>query len=155
MGEITSVQAVLFIGCQASGKSTFYQSRFSDSHIRINLDMLRTRHRENLLLRACLEMKQKFVVDNTNPTRKDRRRYIESALEARFDVVGYYFESKIEHLLKRNQQRPENSRVPEIAVRGTHNKLEIPTFDEGFSALWYVRILENGEFSIEEWRHEI
>jgi predicted kinase len=149
------VQAVLFIGCQASGKSTFYKSRFSDSHIRINLDMLRTRHRESLLLRACLEMKQRFVVDNTNPTRNGRRRYIESAHEARFDVVGYYFESKIEYLLQRNQQRPEHSRVPDTAVWGTHKKLEIPTLDEGFSALWYVRILENGEFSIEEWRHEI
>jgi predicted kinase len=145
------MQAVLFVGCQASGKSTFFRSRFYETHVRINLDMLRTRHRENLLFRACLEMKQPFVIDNTNPTRSDRLRYIEPAVRAGFTIVGYYFESKIEQLIKRNSERREQVRVPEIAVRGTHNKLETPCFDEGFSSLWYVRILGNGEFSTEEW----
>ena len=62
------MEAVIFIGMQATGKSSFYLARFFHSHIRINLDMLKTRHREGLLLRACLEMQQPFVVDNTNPT---------------------------------------------------------------------------------------
>jgi len=34
--------AVIFTGIQASGKSTFYKEQFSRTHIRINLDMLRT-----------------------------------------------------------------------------------------------------------------
>ncbi len=146
------MQAVLFMGAQASGKSSFYLARFSNTHVRINLDMLRTRHREDVLFQACLEMKQPFVVDNTNPTRSDRVRYIEPAVRAGFAVVGYYFESRIEDLLQRNRQRPEKARVPEIGARATYNKLESPVLSEGFSALWYVRILENGKFSIEEWR---
>jgi hypothetical protein len=43
-------QAVIFIGVQASGKSTFYMDRFFRTHMRINLDMLHTRNRERLLL---------------------------------------------------------------------------------------------------------
>ena len=51
------------MGIQAVGKSTFFNDRFSKTHIRINLDMLRTRHRENAILKACFEASQSFVVD--------------------------------------------------------------------------------------------
>jgi len=37
------MEAVIFVGLQAAGKSTFYRERFFDTHVRINLDMLRTR----------------------------------------------------------------------------------------------------------------
>jgi signal recognition particle receptor subunit beta len=58
------MDAIIFIGIQATGKSTFYKEQFFKSHVRVNMDMLKTRHREKLLLRTCLEMKQPFVVDN-------------------------------------------------------------------------------------------
>ena len=69
------MEAIIFIGLQAAGKSSFYRLRFIDSHIRLNLDMLRTRHREQLLFRACLEAKQPVVIDNTNPGKLDREIY--------------------------------------------------------------------------------
>lgn len=68
--------AIIFIGIQATGKSTFFRERFSDSHVRINLDMLKTRHREAKLLSVCIETHQSFVIDNTNPSRKERARYL-------------------------------------------------------------------------------
>jgi predicted kinase len=40
------MEAVVFIGIQASGKTTFYQQRFFATHVRISLDLLRTRERE-------------------------------------------------------------------------------------------------------------
>ena len=42
------MQLILFTGVQASGKSTFYQQYFYHTHLRINLDMLKTRHREKI-----------------------------------------------------------------------------------------------------------
>ncbi|MFK5976608.1 MAG: hypothetical protein QM493_08880 [Sulfurovum sp.] len=42
---------VIFIGLQASGKSTFFLENFYKTHIRINFDMLKTRHRENIFLK--------------------------------------------------------------------------------------------------------
>ena len=54
------------MGIQGAGKSTFFKERFFDTHVRINLDMLKTRHREAILLDACIRAKQRFVVDNTN-----------------------------------------------------------------------------------------
>ena len=53
---------ILFIGIQATGKSEFYKRNFYKTHIRINLDMLKTRHRERILIGACLTAKQPFVI---------------------------------------------------------------------------------------------
>lgn len=149
------MEAILFIGIQASGKSTFYHQRFRNSHIRINLDMLKTRHRESLLLTACLEMQQPFVVDNTNPTISDRQPYITKAKAAGFRIVGYYFESKIKTVFSRNVQRPAAERIPEKGISNTYNRLVLPSYQEGFDELFYVRITEPGEFTVERWQNEI
>ena len=84
------MQAIIFIGIQATGKTTFYVQRFLNTHVRISLDLLRTRHREARFLDACLQTQQRFVVDKTNPTKEDRKRYIELARHAGYEVVGYY-----------------------------------------------------------------
>ena len=42
--------AIVFIGIQASGKSTFYREQFSRL-VHINLDTLHTRNKENELLK--------------------------------------------------------------------------------------------------------
>lgn len=70
------MELIILIGLQGSGKSTFSAQRFTDTHIRLNLDMLKTRHREHLLFEACLAAKQPMVIDNTNPTPEDRARYM-------------------------------------------------------------------------------
>lgn len=39
------MEAVIFIGIQGAGQSSFYKERFFQTHVRSNLDMLRTRRR--------------------------------------------------------------------------------------------------------------
>jgi len=82
------MEAVIFIGIQASGKSSFYRERFFNTHVRINLDMLKTAHRQQVLLDACLASKQPFVIDNTNATIAKRSMFISAAKAAGFRVVG-------------------------------------------------------------------
>lgn len=38
------MEAIVFVGIQAAGKTSFYRERFFRTHIRLSLDMLRTRH---------------------------------------------------------------------------------------------------------------
>jgi len=149
------MEAVIFVGIQASGKSTFYVERFFKTHVRINLDMLRTRHRERVLLDACIAAKQPFVIDNTNPAAADRSPYIQTARAAGFDIVGYYFQSKVDDCLSRNAERPETERVPDLAILGTYKRLEVPTLAEGFDRLFYVSVSEEGGFTVEEWCDEV
>src|SRR4028119_1028158 len=107
------MEAVIFIGIQGAGKSTFYKQRFVDTHIRINGDMLRTKYREQVLLEACLKAKQAFVVDKTNAALEERARYIQSAKASHFRVVGYYFRSVFEEALQRNDLREGKAKVPQ------------------------------------------
>ena len=135
------MELVLFVGIQASGKSTFYKEVFSDTHLRISLDMLKTRHREKMLLRQCLELRQPVVIDNTNPSAAERLRYFEmvkAGPKPTFNVRGFYFESNIEDALRRNSLRQGKANIPEVGVRSTHRKLEIPHYEEGFDELHYV-----------------
>jgi len=106
------MEAVILIGIQAAGKSSFYKERFFDTHVRINLDMLKTKHRQRVLLDACLAGKPPFVVDNTNVTADMRSYFIGSAKAAGFRVVGYYLRSDVRGGLARNSKREERTRVP-------------------------------------------
>ena len=141
------MEAIIFVGIQGSGKTSFYRERLMDSHVRISLDMLRTRRREQLLLAACLEGKQPFVVDNTNPLPSDRARYVVPARAAGFRVVAYFFESSLREALGRNGKRQGRQRVPAPAVVSTFRKLEVPSAEEGFDAL-YVAALSRDGFSV-------
>jgi predicted kinase len=149
------VTAIIFTGIPASGKSSFFKERFFDTHIRINLDMLKTRHREKLMVQACIAAKQPFVVDNTNATAAEREQFITPAREAGFKVIGYYFSSKVQDALERNCKREGKARIPDKGVTGTAGRLELPVLIEGFDELWYVRMGGNGGFIIEEWNDEL
>ena len=143
------MQLIIFTGVQASGKSSFYLLNLYQSHLRINLDMLKTRHREKIIFEACLASKTKMVIDNTNPTKADRARYIGHAKDAGFEVIAYYFATDLKSTLQRNSRREGKANIPEVGVRATYKKLEVPSFDEGFDKILKVKIVGNGEFSIE------
>lgn len=148
------MEAVIFTGVPSSGKSSFFKQRFFHSHLRINLDLLKTRYRERCLLQFCLQTEQRFVIDNTNPTQAERAVYIEAAKNQRFKIVGYYFQSIVADCLRRNAQRVELERVPDAAILSIAKKLEVPNLAEGFDQLFYVRLDEAG-FVIEGWRDDL
>ena len=141
--------AVIFIGIQASGKTTFYNKYFSD-YVHVNLDTLKRRSRENTLLTKCIDNGESFVVDNTNPTREVRQKYFDFLKDTDYEIHGYFFKSLIEDCLKRNAKREGRARIPDKGVKSTYAKLEFPSYDEGFDKLYSVFIDGDG-FSICEW----
>jgi predicted kinase len=148
------MNGIILIGLQASGKSSFFLNQFYKTHLKLSMDMLKTRNRERILFNACLEAKQPVVIDNTNPTVKDRQSYIKAFKEHKFEVIGYYFVSRIEECLKRNALRTGKECIPDIGLIGTYNKLELPKLSEGFDKLYYVT-MDKGGFKIAEWKNEI
>ncbi|WP_207428647.1 AAA family ATPase [Pedobacter sp. SYSU D00535] len=134
------MEAVIFCGIQASGKTSYYKEHFFKTHIRISLDMLNTRNKENRFLETCFNTWQRFVIDNTNPTRVERERYIEKARLAKFKVIGYYFESTPLESISRNKERQKKEFVPEKGIWATYKKMEPPSFEEGFDQLFLVRL---------------
>ena len=133
------MEAVVFCGIPGAGKTAFYRERFFSTHVRVNLDMLRTRRREDILVRACLEAQQPFVVDNTNVTADERRRYVAPARGARFRVVAYFFDVPPCDAIARNAARPQRERVPVAGILGKYKQLRVPSPDEGFASVYRVR----------------
>ena len=83
-------QMILFIGIQASGKTTFYTKvLFPHGYVHINLDTLHTRHKEQAAIRKCYEHGSSFVVDNTNPKKADRARYINEARRNEYEAYTF------------------------------------------------------------------
>lgn len=146
------MEAVLLIGLQASGKSTFCREQFFDTHVRLHPRLLGTRERERLLLDACLAARVPFVVDDTNVTRLERAYYIGPARSAGFRVVGYFFRSRLHEALEHNRRRRASERVSEDEIRATSARIELPKLSEGFEELHFVVSHHDDSFRVEPWR---
>ena len=142
------MEAVILIGIPGSGKSTFYRERFFDTHVRINLDMLRTRERERILMAACIQARQPFVVDNTNVQADERARYIAPAKAAGFRVTGYYFPTELRTAIARNKSRPAGQVVPVPGLIAKHKRLQPPTSQEGFDEMYSVELTSENHFVV-------
>lgn len=147
------MEAIIFCGIQASGKTTFYKERFLKTHVRISLDLFNTRRKEDIFLQTCFETQQRFVVDNTNPTKKERQSYVARAKEFKFKVIGYFFYSTVGEAITRNKNRTGKEVVPPAGIGGTFKRFQPPVYDEGFSLLFQVKIVNN-VFLVEEIQNE-
>jgi predicted kinase len=144
------MQAVIFTGVQGSGKTTFYVERFLHTHVRISLDVLKTRQRERALLETCLATGQPFVMDNTNPRADVRAPYIAAARQAGFRVAGYFFDTSLHDALLRNAQRTGRALVPVPGVIATYKKMEPPQPSEGYDEVFTVTHGDDGRFVVTE-----
>jgi predicted kinase len=92
-----------------------------------------------------------LVIDNTNPMVDDRAKYIFRAKVAGYKVVGYFMQSKLQDCIARNELREGKAKIPRTAIANTSNKLEMPSYTEGFDELYFVSIVDDA-INIDEWR---
>jgi predicted kinase len=148
------MELVLFIGLQGAGKSTFYRNRFAQGHVLVSKDLLRNNRRperrQRQLIEVALAEGRSVVVDNTNPTPEVRQPLIALARAAGAQVIGYYFESRLEDCLERNRGRVGKTRVPDVALYATAKVLTTPSYAEGFDRLCHVRTASGG-WEVTDW----
>ncbi len=145
--------AVIMMGIQGSGKSEFCKRLLKGGFVYISLDELNTRNKERVSIEQCFADGSGFVIDNTNPTRADRARYILPARENGYRVVGYYMQSELKACIARNNKRKGKACIPAQAIAATSNKMELPCRDEGFDELYYVKN-DGIDMTVSEWRDE-
>lgn len=149
------MELVIFIGLQASGKSTFFRTHFATTHEHVSKDLMRNNknraRRQAQLIEAALQAGRSVVVDNTNPTLEDRASLIQLGKTYGAQIIGYYFESHVSSCRKRNQQRVGKDQVPNVAIYSTIKKLVRPTYVEGFHQLFYVSIANQSAFEVRPW----
>jgi len=148
------MELVIFVGLQAAGKSTFYQTRFAVTHALVSKDRFRNNKNPNRrqiqLIKAALEAGRSVVVDNTNPTTAERQSLIHWGHTYGAEIIGYYFASPVNLCLERNRRRLGKARVPDVAIYATLRKLSPPAYAEGFHKLFYVRA-SNAAFEVRPW----
>ncbi len=142
--------AFILIGIQGSGKSEFCR-RYLPNVTQISLDILKTRNNEKRTIAECHAHSCDYVIDNTNPAREDRARYIPAAKAHGYRVVGYFMQSRLRECIARNDLRKGKAKIPAKAIAATSNRLELPDRREGFDELYFV---ENDgiDMKISEWR---
>jgi hypothetical protein len=137
------MEAIILCGIQASGKTSFYKEKFFRTHMRISLDLLGTRNKEDEFLRLCYQLHQRLVVDNTNVTKAARVKYITTAKAWKYKVIGYYFKTTSLAAIARNKTRTGKELLAEKGIWGTNKKLQPPSYDEAFDELFVVEIIDN------------
>jgi len=151
------MELVILVGLQASGKSTFVRKRLAATHRVLSKDAFpnarRPQARLMRLLTEALTEGVDVVVDNTNPSIEDRHVLIAEGRRFGAAIVGYYFRSTVKDCRTRNARRTGKACVPDVALYSTAAKLTVPTIDEGFDALHYVRLRGRG-FVVETWRED-
>jgi predicted kinase len=151
------MEVVIFIGLQATGKSTFYRQYFATTHELISKDLMSRRGKENRQVQAidiALAANKSIVIDNTNPRAIDRTNIINQSRNYQVKIIGYYFASKVSESLERNSKRTGKALVPDVGIFSTAKLLVKPEYTEGFDELFYVQIGTETEFIITPWRKE-
>jgi len=143
-------EAIVFIGIQGSGKSTFFKERFFTTHVRISLDVLRTRRREHILVEACIRAAQSFVIDNTNPAASVRANYLSAARARSFYAIAYHFITPLHECLRRNALRQGKERIPPVALHAAAKRIEPPSAQEGFGEISTVELTPENRFVVKQ-----
>ena len=141
----------ILIGIQASGKTSFCQEYFRDIDT-VSLDVINNRKNEDKVISELINTGKRFVIDNTNPTKAERKKYIDIAKQNGYKTVGIYFRSSVDECAERNAKR--ETVIPLKGILSTAKKLEQPSYSEGFNDLFYVKIDGNG-FKISKWNEEL
>jgi predicted kinase len=146
------LELVIFVGLQASGKSTFHRERFASTHVLVSKDLMRSRkrreERQRRLVEEALALGRPVVVDNTNPAASDRAALISIARARGARVIGYWFDAGLDECMERNERRAGPGRVPAIAIHATARRLERPRQAEGFDSVYVVRLEPDGGWSV-------
>ena len=106
----------ILVGSPGSGKSTFTFNHLKD-YVRINRDTLKTK--EKCLSEAEKNMKlgKNVVIDNTNPTKDDRKPYIDLAVANNYKCICFYFDFTKELVMHLDNQREFNAHRKHFSKR--------------------------------------
>ncbi|CAN8071963.1 unnamed protein product [Agarophyton chilense] len=148
--EVPPVQTMILMhGFPASGKTTFVK-RYLDprGYAWINQDSLHTFTRCIRATRNELAAGKSVVIDNTNPDRQARRKYIEVAKEqdANLKIIALNMTTPkhlSEHLnvVRERESKGGYPHIPKVAYHAFQKRRKVPQLDEGIDAVGEVKFI--------------
>ena len=141
------LECVILIGLPGAGKSSLYRERFAATHVHVSKDFwpnaAKREARQQKLVEDSLAAGSSVVIDNTNPSVAERAPLIAIARTQGARVIGYFFDVTTRAAVARNANRTGKDKVPDVAIFTVAERLQAPTFAEGFDELYRVEINED------------
>ncbi|WP_309058584.1 AAA family ATPase [Streptomyces sp.] len=149
----TGTDVAVFVGLQASGKSTFYDQRLSGRYALVSKDLFprgaRNKQRRQMrLVEEHLAAGRPVAVDNTNPSPHEWAPLVELAHAHGATATAYWFPPDVTGSLRRNAAREGRDRVPDVGVLATLRQLCKPSAEDGFDVVHEVRFDGRGGFEV-------
>jgi D-glycero-D-manno-heptose 1,7-bisphosphate phosphatase len=146
-------ELVVMCGIPGIGKS-YVAENFFPYHQRVNLDSIHemlspggfdkknlrlARTIEETIINDCLVREIPLIVDNTNITKENRKKYIDFAGKFNVDIKAVYFEPDQKLAIEQNSKRER--KVPLVAIYRMVKDFEMPSISEGFSQVYSAKNL--------------
>lgn len=141
-----SQEVVLLVGFPACGKSFFSQTYLvPKGYVHVNRDTLGTWKKCVDMCAKSLRQGQSVVIDNTNPDKESRQRYINCAKTAKVPCRCFYFTATITQARHNERYREmiDKSHQPinDMIMNTFKSKLKVPESSEGFTEIVRVNLI--------------
>ncbi|XP_065205524.1 uncharacterized protein F21D5.5-like [Planococcus citri] len=139
-----STEIIVMIGCPGSGKTFFSKTHLvSAGYIYVNRDTLKTWQKCVKLTEHSVGNDRSVVVDNTNPDKESRARYINVGKDFNVPVRAFWMNVSLDHVKHNNAFRKITDTSHEIIPNYSlnHFSIEPPDLSEGFSEIVRVNFI--------------
>ncbi|XP_045477062.1 uncharacterized protein F21D5.5 [Harmonia axyridis] len=141
---------ILMVGSQGSGKSHFCKTELiPKNYVHINRDMLKSWEKCVLMLEECIRKKKNAVIDNTNPDKASRKKYIDVAKKYNVQCRCFVMSISFEHCRHNNKFRGLTDKSHEVIgdmlLYSYRKNVEPPDLSEGFSEIVNIPFKANFE----------
>ncbi|XP_065332330.1 uncharacterized protein F21D5.5 [Cloeon dipterum] len=151
--EVSEPELVVMVGGPGSGKSTFARQHLS-SYTYVNMDQLKSVQKCIQEVKKTLDRRASVVVDNTNPDKKARARFLAIAKQTGVKSRCFKMLTSKEHCRHniRFRELTDSSHAPisEMIVRQYEKNYEEPALDEGFVEIIGVNFVPRFEIKEHE-----
>lgn len=125
---------IIMIGPPGSGKSTVANMLKNNKTVVINRDSLGTIPKCITMAKQAISSKQNIIIDNTNPTNDDRKKFTDLTINTSYNVRYFEMLTGIElskHMSQvRERKSQEHHRIPDVVYNTFVKKYEPPPQDK-------------------------
>lgn len=137
-------EVILMVGSPGSGKSHFAKFYLANYEY-INRDTLGSWQKCVSAMEQSLTQRKHVVIDNTNPDRPSRERYIVTAKKYNVPIRCFLMTTTIDHAKHNNKFRElidsNHSKISDIIINSYMKTYTEPTLDEGFTEILKINFI--------------
>ncbi|KAG5331513.1 PNKP kinase, partial [Acromyrmex charruanus] len=139
-------EMILMVGSPGSGKSYFTKNHLKEYGY-INRDTLGSWQKCIAAVQQYLNERKSVVIDNTNPNKASRERYMEVAKKCNVPIRCFVITTSLEHAKHNNKFReltdPSHTPINDIIIHSYMKNYEPPTLEEGFKEIVEINFVPN------------